>query len=520
VSAAYSLDPSTDKFQSSRAQFEQVIAFLESADALQLQHGAVEERLTHDGRELLRRLFQDHLNVRSAAERRLPQVTGADGARRRESRELDVGLGTVFGGVRSVRLVYQAAGLPGLAPMDAVLNLSPGYYSHGIRKLVAEQAAKDSFEEVVAEVEVITGCAVGKRQVEELAAAAASDFDVFYTQYPAASWSITPTALLVLSFDGKGIVVRTQDLREATRKAAIEGKHKLDKRLAKGEKRNRKRMAEVATVYAVEPFVRDAEDVLREFRPAKDVAIRRPRPTAKRVWASVVQDMADVIEEAFSHAGRLDPDHQRQWVVLVDGNKDQIRAVRKVAKKHGVSIVVIVDVVHVLEYLWKAAYCFHADGSQAAQDWVTQRLRALLTGSDPSQIAAGMRRSATRKQLPTATRKPVDACARYLINNRRSLNYAVALECGFPIATGVVEGACRYLIKDRMDRTGARWSLQGAEAVLRLRALRTSGDLLEYWAFHLGRELQRNHLSLYADQRPPNPLPPPSSPKPKLRRIK
>jgi hypothetical protein len=520
VSAAYSLAPSADKFQSSRAQFEQVIAFLESADALQLQHGAVEQQLTRDGRELLRRLFQDHLNLRSAAERALPEVTGAEGARRSESRELGVGLGTVFGGVRSVRLVYQGAGLGGLAPMDAVLNLPPGYYSHGIRKLIAEHVAKDSFEEVVAEVEAVTGCVVGKRQVEELAAAAALDFDAFYAQYPAASWSATPTALLVLSFDGKGIVVRKQDLREATRKAALEGKHKLDKRLAKGEKRNRKRMAEVATVYRVEPFVRDAEDVMRELRPAKDVAIRRPRPTSKRVWASVVEDMTDVIEEAFSHARRLDPDHQRQWVVLVDGNKDQIRAVRKVAKKHGVSIVLIVDLIHVLEYLWKAAYCFHADGSQAAQDWVTERLRALLTGSDPSQIAAGMRRSATRKHLPETTRKAVDVCARYLINNRRSLNYAVALECGFPIATGVVEGACRYLIKDRMDRTGARWSLQGAEAVLRLRALRTSGDLAGYWAFHLERELQRNHLCLYADHQPPNPLPPPSLTKPKLRRIK
>ena len=230
--------------------------------------------------------------------------------------------------------------------------------------------------------------------------------------------------------------------------------------------------------------------------------------------------MTEVIDEAFRHARRLDPNLERHWVVVVDGNKDQIRAVRKAAKRHGVCIVLIVDLMHVLEYLWKAAYCFHAEGTQPAQDWVTERLRALLLGHDPGQIAAGMRRSATRQNLPAAARKPVDACARYLINNRRWIDYPTALHYGFPISTGVVEGACRYLVKDRMDRTGARWSLSGAEAVLRLRALRTSGDFADYWEFHLEQELGRNHLNLYADAQPPDPMPPARQAKARLRRIK
>ena len=114
-------------------------------------------------------------------------------------------------------------------------------------------------------------------------------------------------------------------------------------------------------------------------------------------------------------------------------------------------------------------------------------------------VAAGMRRSATRRELSAAERKPVDDCARYLLNHKAYLRYHEYLEAGLPIATGVVEGACRHLVKDRMDVTGARWSLAGAEAVLRLRALRASGDFEEYWRFHEQQEYQRNHADRYAD---------------------
>ena len=227
-----------------------------------------------------------------------------------------------------------------------------------------------------------------------------------------------------------------------------------------------------------------------------------------------------MIEEAFREAERIDPEHQLHWVVPVDGNRDQLRLVRKVARRHGVQVTIVLDVMHVLEYLWKAAYCFHAEGTREAEAWVAERLRALLSGHDPSQVAAGIRRSATRQGLSSAERKPADACARYLINNRKLLDYAKALRRGYPIATGVVEGACRYLVKDRMDRTGARWSLQGAEAVLRLRALHSSGDFGEYWRFHLSQEHERNHRARYAQGAIPDPLPRSCANRSKLRRIK
>jgi hypothetical protein len=134
--------------------------------------------------------------------------------------------------------------------------------------------------------------------------------------------------------------------------------------------------------------------------------------------------------------------------------------------------------------------------SQQAEAWVSKRLLLILEGKS-SSVAAGMRRSATYRQLSQSQRQPVDNCARYLLNNRQYLQYNDYLKAGLPIATGVIEGACRHLIKDRMDITGARWSLAGAEAVLRLRSLYISGDWDEYWRFHLELEHQRHHKALY-----------------------
>ena len=175
--------------------------------------------------------------------------------------------------------------------------------------------------------------------------------------------------------------------------------------------------------------------------------------------------------------------------------------IRKYARQHNIKLTIVLDLVHVIEYLWKAAFVFHPIGSQSAEDWVSQRLLKILSGQ-ASKVAARMRRSATLRGYLSDKRSAVDTCANYLLKYQSCRPYDRYLAAGFPIATGVIEGACRYLVKDRMERTGAHWSLAGAEAVLRLRALVASGDFQDYWHFHLEREQQRNHPSLYQDNLP------------------
>ncbi|MEJ2417546.1 MAG: ISKra4 family transposase, partial [Exilibacterium sp.] len=191
-----------------------------------------------------------------------------------------------------------------------------------------------------------------------------------------------------------------------------------------------------------------------------------------------------------------DPEQKRDWVVVVDGEINQLGYIHKTLAATKASATVIVDFIHVLEYLWKAAYSFHAVSSQEAEQWVTERALKILQGKS-TEVAAGMRRSATLKNLSQEKRKAVDKCAGYLRNNKPYLKYDEYLAAGYPIASGVIEGACRHLINDRLGITGSRWGLKTAEAILKLRSLRSSGDFEDYWKFHKKQERERNHAAKY-----------------------
>lgn len=143
-------------------------------------------------------------------------------------------------------------------------------------------------------------------------------------------------------------------------------------------------------------------------------------------------------------------------------------------------------------------WSFFDKGEPAAEEWVAAQARKILHGKS-AQVAAGIRRRATTYGYSAAERAGADEAARYLDNKKDYLDYATALAKGWPIATGIIEGACRHIVKDRMDITGARWGLEGAEAILKLRALIATGDLEDYWRFHLRREHERIHHARYRD---------------------
>ncbi len=422
-------------------------------------------------------------------------MTGDDGLPRRYAEaDHERTLVTIFGEVRVRRLAYRHKGTANLCPADAALNLPEETYSHGLRAIAATEAARGSFDEAVAAIDRASAVAVPKRQVEELAQAAAVDFEAFFAE--AKRPEPDDDEVVVLSADGKGVVMRPEGLRAATRAKAEASQNKLKGRLSKGEKSNRKRMAEVGAVYGVTPVARSADDVMahRGTGPLKEA----PRANHKWVTASVVDDAASVIARVFDEAERRDPDHAHPWVALVDGNNHQIDRLEAEAGARGIEVTVLVDFIHALEYLWKAAWCFFAEGDPTAEDWVHDKAMEVLSGR-ARIVAAAVRRKATTWGLAESARKNADTCADYLLAKAAYLDYPTALSKGWPIATGVIEGSCRYVVKDRMDITGARWGLDGAEAVLKLRALRANDCWDDYWSFHLAQERKRVHESRYLD---------------------
>jgi len=541
--AKFLTDVEEELFVASRAKFEGILDKLAGQDCRDRSHSEVESMLQIEGRDLLRRLMQDHLSLRTAREPKRPSVVGSEGTSRREVVEAKQRtLETIFGGVEVERKVYRAPrkGVGNLMPLDLELNLPTSRFSFGLQRSAAMELARSSFESTRETLERQTGVEISKGQLEDMAARMAADFELFYltgsTQAQAGLTAVLGSKdtlkspqgldrskLLVITTDGKGVRVVERDLRDATRKAAQKRREQSEKSdpFPENEKVKlyRKRMAQVCAVYCIAAYCRAPEDIIGEMRHLRPVGEKscRPRPEQKRTWASVEREPEQVLRQAFEEALLRDPRREMRWVVVVDGNPEQLRIIRRLVKEMDLEVTLVLDFIHVAGYVWKASYCFHPRGSDAARQWVDEKLLAILRGK-ASDVAAGIRRSATLAGLAKSKRKPVDTCCDYLLDHTDMVRYDELLRAGMPIASGVIEGACRHLMKDRLDLSGATWTVQNAEAVIKLRSLRTSGDFDDYWAFHEREELRRNHLSRYRDNLPP-PRPLNSAKPPPLRAL-
>ncbi|MDX3715000.1 ISKra4 family transposase [Streptomyces europaeiscabiei] len=481
-----------DPFAAAASAFDRLQGDLAGLATAGLAHHAVEELFEERGRELLRLLFQGHLDLRARREReqagRPPAVvvTGADGLLRphRETGHHRK-LACVFGMVTVERCAWRQKGLSNVHPADRALSLPAGRHSAGLRRLAACEAVRGSYDQAKTAIERRCGKVLGKRQAEDLVIAAARDIDAFYRHQlvmPA-----TADSLLVFQADGKGIVMRPEALRPATLKAHRTAQRAMRTRLAPGEKPHRKRMATLACVFDATPAPRGPHDIIAP--PAGRSRERTPRPgpkaTAKWLTGSVVHPPEHTIAATFDQAEARDPGHVRTWVALVDGARHQLDLIHAEAVRRRVTVHVLLDIVHV-KYLWDAAHAFHPPGTADAETWVAGHLITILHGQ-AARTAAEITAQAHRARLRGTKREAADACTGYL----DQLRYDTALAAGWPIATGAIEGACRHLIGDRLDITGARWGLTGAEAILKLRALDDNGDFPQYWSYHLAREHER-----------------------------
>jgi hypothetical protein len=456
-------------------EFSLLESWLASSSALQLPLHQIESQQQARGREVQRLLLQAHLQHRGngdvgpALQLELPDGEVLYSHRRLSDRSLT----TVFGTVELVRMGYSRPGAPSIFPLDKALALPARSFSYELQRRLVKTAVQNPFLESVQTIAELTGVSVSKRSLEEILPDAARDFDPFYQQRSVAT---AVGAILVAAVDTKGIpMVKPCG---APPKA----------RLTKGQKANKKRMATVATVFTRAPWVRTPQQVIESLFPTARPASGDPpppRPENKRVWASLLKGKTAVIQEVAEEMDRRDPLRSMTRLALTDGERAlQIRVDQKL------NVTLILDLMHVLEKLWKAAYCFHAEGSLEADLWVIDRTLRILFG-EAGQVVKGIRQSVTKRGLSGPKRKTLNAVANYLYRNRARMRYHEYLANGWPIASGPVEGACKNLIKDRMERSGMRWTEQMAEALVQLRAIYLSGDFDRYWDFHIKQDQRR-----------------------------
>ena len=454
--------------------------FSAKTQALPLHEIEVEQE--RRSREVQRLLLQAHVETRGVGD------VGPTIGRRQGAVELRLGqrslhgsrFVSIFGAVEVERLGYHRRRGRSIHPLDEDLALPKRSYSQEVQRRVIKAAVQGPYDEAVERLEGSTGVTMPKRSAEAIVADAAVDVDRFYVERRLPPPSGTGP-ILVGSVDGKGIPM-----------CKLEPVVKVVRR-KKGEKPNKKRMATVGAVYTRARRVRTPEEVVESLfrtgpRPEGRSRAPRTKPEHKRVFASLKQSKDEVIAEVAAEMDRRDPRQRKERVCVTDGEK----ALQKRVRTQMPNVTLVLDFLHALEYLWKAAYVFHAEGSQQAEDWVKKRALWLLEGRS-GQVVKGLRQSMTKRRLQGQDKKTLTTVSGYLHRNRLRMRYDKYLAAGLPIASGAVEGACKNVIKDRMERSGMRWSEDGAEAMVKLRATYLSGDFEEFWAFHVRAEQERLH---------------------------
>jgi hypothetical protein len=328
---------------------------------------------------------------------------------------------------------------------------------------------------------------VAESVLMEVAKEAPEDYEDFYAQRPVPQED-TEGELLVVSFDGKGVPMIKAEAA------------KLKAKLGTGEKRQKKKEALVGVSYTVDPKPRSPEalaellvdpEAARARRQREHVTDDAPRAQQVRRVASLVRTKQAVMALIKADAERRDPPHRKPLVVLLDGALGLWNLATKLFKEWK-RVTFVLDIMHVVGYLWSAANALFGEQSKAGTHWVQQKLTEILRGR-VGYVIGGLRQILTKQQLRKSVRETLQKVITFFHNHRRWMQYDAYLAAGLPVGTGVVESACGSVVKHRMEGEGKRWSLEGAEAVLALRSLKKShdNDLRAYWKFRARQERAR-----------------------------
>lgn len=365
------------------------------------------------------------------------------------------------------------------APLDETLGMPAGEFSYVLEDWLQRLCVKDSFHEACQSLRMLLSLCPSERAAEVMNQRMAQHAEAFRLQ-AASPPPREEGPILVVTADGKGVPMRRP----------IEERIRTSPRRGKGEKANKKQMAYVGAVYSIDPFERTADDVVQEI-DRRQRAADRPVPQHKHVWAEMTtlaegescSGCERVFVEMAIAAHERDPTRRKPLVCLMDGEAGLWEMQRQWLPR----AVGILDLFHVLERLWQAAHCFHPEQSPEAERFVTRRLRHLLQGKVQGVIR-GLRRLMKQHDLRGAKRRTLQAVIRYYRNNRQHMRYDEYLAEGYPIGSGVAEGACRHLVKDRMELTGMRWTVNGAQSMLHLRAIYLNGDWDAYVNYYIHTE--------------------------------
>ena len=462
-------------------QFQELVAYVTGPETRSSTAYEVEltlfRRLLALGAALLQLFF-----LTRAAARPAEPVAAPDGTRLRYHDRRPVPYYSVFGKLRFHRHAYTAPGQPVVCPLDAALSLPARCYSDLLREWMGYGTTDEAYRETQSLLERILGRALSLQALETTVAEDAADVAAYYDQPPDPAAPASGGTILVAQADGKGVpLMPAQPVPRPVRRG-------------KGHPPATKE-AVVTALYTISPYPRTPEDVVAALLREADhpEPAHRPRPIAKEVRATLDGKAVALTRLAQRAAQREHPAIQHR-VALTDGAE----ALQTQLLAHLPGYTLVLDIIHAAEYLWDAANALLGERHPERTAWVRGHLHHLLAGRTATLITA-LEQAAAEPTRTAAQQQVLRRTAGYYRRNQPHMRYDEYLARGWPIGTGVVEGACGHLVKDRMQQAGMRWTQDGAQAVLDLRAVRLNEDWDAYWQFHR----RRQHARLYGADTPP-----------------
>jgi hypothetical protein len=405
---------------------------------------------------------------------------------------------SIFGSYQLQRTVYgsREGQKIDFVPLDNRLQLPESVFSYVLQDWDQSLCVEEAFGQARSVIARILNLKQSVDSLESMNVQMAFQVTDFRENRPRPD-PATEGPILVTGGDGKGIVMR----RTADDPAAAAHR-------TKGQKASHKRMATVGTAYTVDRYVRTPEEVVAALFRDGPPPPPRPQPAHKRVWASLpqqdeggtVRSSLDIVYDwLLNEVAERNPGLAKEMVHLGDGQESLWQARRDHLPSRNLTD--ILDLLHVTPRLWQAAHVFYPEGSEAAEAFARSRILRVLRG-DVRGVVRGLRRMGTQQGLAGSKKKTLGQVCAYLSKNRERMRYDEYLAKGYPIASGAIEGACRHLVKDRMERAGMHWTPVGAQALLDVRSTYVNGDWEEYQAYRIQRETQRLYPHRYLVEGP------------------
>jgi hypothetical protein len=380
---------------------------------------------------------------------------------------------SIFGTIEIERAYYQSKGVSGVFPLESEINLPEKGYSYFLQEIASKLAVNGSYEKACEVFSDIFPVDIPHRSLEQMIGDSCEDVARYYENKPAPE-APAEAEVTVATIDKKGVVIRKPP-SEAT---------DVNRTLTDPNKPGKKKMSVVISAYNIKRHIRTVDEVVTDLVEEKQ-SPAKPKPQIKMVWGSLTEGpektvarLEDAITDRLCWSSEL--------VCILDGERSLWRLVCQYFPK----AFFVLDIFHVLEYIAEAAHCFHKEKSPEAKKFIRQRLRMLLTG-DAGKMIGGLKQILTKRSLSKTQKYTLNKVIGYLERNKEHMRYDLCLERGYPIGSGVIEGACRNLINDRLELSGMRWTVQGAESIIRLRAAYINKDWKDFWRFRRKSEKAR-----------------------------